>query len=1367
MEIDIAEQICLAVDQIIAKRLEDINYDTTITGTIVDNTDAKTYKYTCSNGSSNFIAYSRDTTYKVGDSVQITIPNGDYDQQKIIIGKYVAEDNDTPYIYTQPLDTIINVSSNLINNKEVIYGSLLANEDSHTKDSSFDLEVHLWTDSFDVPQAGFNRLGLAGQFRTWISSLEPKAGDFGYRLEIFTENPEIVGTDRVSIKDWIDLYNRVLNKEKITDAEGLFDATPKEWYNNIIFMGEPLTEARFKSLFAEKDNRIELVRLMLYTNTQITILRLERRDMYGDPYNYQSYYQQEAVFDISAVDAIVGMSLFFYETSRSFYNKDDKLMEYRNQFGNFPPNLFTKDPYVCLGYDLSSFDKEQAILYTMDSKGFRFENEPETAENQELNRKTVRLRWLHKFENGDIKVVNDDTEVGEYEVRWYRYKLGNPSADEYSGVYWERVENSPNSIFEYSFIPHYKEVQEQVKAIILCNGEIIRSNILTFNNELEVPNGATAELLAGLSIWCEDNSYGNYFLYGQNNDILKPDDAKRIRTFQARFADRDLILSEADVDKTAVELTEGQKIIWEFPLNNSMIIVDGFNYNYKRDAEGYLEQAKKYLEENPDYAENFLDKSENLWYNVIVEQYNERLFKLDGYYNNGEKIRVENGLIKIIRIGEDNRVEAHQDYRIEKTYASPKINNTVKCSVDKNGYTYSGSKELSFGLMGTNGTDATLTIDFNNNVSALTADVAEAVKITARLYDNNHNEVDFNNESLNLECEWTWAYYHQFSNADEEKFLTDALNAQGKKAEDLSYAELNRIRSEAVLAKVGESGVLIKTNQNSGFENNPDNVCFLQHPANIPMNENGLFMILQAKVKGWGNYDLIAYKAIPVRATRNYRYVVGPTEVIYNSAGYIDYYKGPYELYYAESVTEYDTVPSGIDIVKKEIGWQIYDPYWNSDKENKYIGTITEANILQPATMYFNDVAPYGAICYDDKGKILWIQPLVIMKNLYPSATLNRWDGKAIKINETEGYILTPAIASGKKNSDNTFSGVMIGDWADKDAEIGGTAEEITKQTGIYGFEHGAMSYAFKEDGTAFIGKDGKGRIMFDGNYAQIYSATYHNNNYGMMIDLGGEDQIPYIDIKSGSSSIMLKAEPGGSSIKFKGDGQDEIISITSDPDSFPLEIGDKFWVEWNGNLHANDATLHNVTASGHMASKLGVIGGWYIDDQVLKGGTTTFYDDGTYYWDESTPKIYLDAPNAAICGGRLKPSLDGSRMEVWGSLEIRKEDGSTLTGVSGNYIGHVTSGLPDKNGNIIDAHGIGMSVEGAGTLKVTTANIGLQFNGSISGGFISISDQALTLMSQAAVIAMYGNNIVFDGTQLEIKGISADKQKGIYARFA
>jgi hypothetical protein len=196
-------------------------------------------------------------------------------------------------------------------------------------------------------------------------------------------------------------------------------------------------------------------------------------------------------------------------------NEENKPIIYKDALGNkLPPNLFTKDPYICLGYDLEGFKQEEAILYTMNSKGYKFEGNPETNENKILNKKAVRLRWLHEFDNGDIHVINDDTNIGNFEVRWYKYKLGSPSADEYSGVYWERMENDSESVFDFSFIPAYNLAQEQIKAIILYNGNIIRSNILTFNNEKEVANSATTELLAGLSIWCQDNSYGNYFIYG-------------------------------------------------------------------------------------------------------------------------------------------------------------------------------------------------------------------------------------------------------------------------------------------------------------------------------------------------------------------------------------------------------------------------------------------------------------------------------------------------------------------------------------------------------------------------------------------------------------------------------------------------------------------------------------------------------------------------------------------------------------------------------------------------------------------------------------------------------------------------------------
>jgi hypothetical protein len=42
-------------------------------------------------------------------------------------------------------------------------------------------------------------------------------------------------------------------------------------------------------------------------------------------------------------------------------------------------------------------------------------------------------------------------------------------------------------------------------------------------------------------------------------------------------------------------------------------------------------------------------------------------------------------------------------------------------------------------------------------------------------------------------------------------------------------------------------------------------------------------------------------------------------------------------------------------------------------------------------------------------------------------------------MDEEEGTIVAPAIAAGKKNDNNTFSGVMIGDWS-----VTNTAGDIT-----------------------------------------------------------------------------------------------------------------------------------------------------------------------------------------------------------------------------------------------------------------------------------------------------------------------------------
>jgi hypothetical protein len=64
-------------------------------------------------GSSKFYAYSISTDYKKNDAVYVTVPNGDFNNQKLITGKQISK-NTSPYIFRTPFDTMVDVSTNLI-----------------------------------------------------------------------------------------------------------------------------------------------------------------------------------------------------------------------------------------------------------------------------------------------------------------------------------------------------------------------------------------------------------------------------------------------------------------------------------------------------------------------------------------------------------------------------------------------------------------------------------------------------------------------------------------------------------------------------------------------------------------------------------------------------------------------------------------------------------------------------------------------------------------------------------------------------------------------------------------------------------------------------------------------------------------------------------------------------------------------------------------------------------------------------------------------------------------------------------------------------------------------------------------------------
>ena len=114
---DISEQLFQAIDAIIQERFKQLNIDRIIVATITNNDRRKIGCYQVSTDNNiQFKVYSEITRYKVGDKVYVRIPDGDYTQQKVIIGRYIPENNQTiiTEIGSEQLDSLTKTVNNLL-----------------------------------------------------------------------------------------------------------------------------------------------------------------------------------------------------------------------------------------------------------------------------------------------------------------------------------------------------------------------------------------------------------------------------------------------------------------------------------------------------------------------------------------------------------------------------------------------------------------------------------------------------------------------------------------------------------------------------------------------------------------------------------------------------------------------------------------------------------------------------------------------------------------------------------------------------------------------------------------------------------------------------------------------------------------------------------------------------------------------------------------------------------------------------------------------------------------------------------------------------------------------------------------------------
>ena len=423
------------------------------------------------------------------------------------------------------------------------------------------------------------------------------------------------------------------------------------------------------------------------------------------------------------------------------------------------------------------------------------------------------------------------------------------------------------------------------------------------------------------------------------------------------------------------------------------------------------------------------------------------------------------------------------DYCIKNFWQSTCLNNNIKCVLSVNGIIYEAIKSFSFGEVSAQENNYTFQLEFKNNINAISLAEQEGVQVEAILRDSSGNRVLFG-ESLN-KISWGWW-----------------------KAPSQEYLEL--------IAEENNEIVNIKPLVDLVPE---DNFYILQATATI-------------EAAFGDNIVLNTYLPIPIRANKNYIKFSGADRILYNDQGIPKYNTGPYIL-------TNNNNQEVVCLIKIKNSEQTFDnqlqirDYYPSLKtyEGRKVG-------LSASPFYLKDLENKVCVYAVDGETVLWSQPILITQGNYSFNPLSKWDG-VLTLDEENGIILSAMIGAGKKNDDDSFSGVLLGDVQNSD-ETG----SITN-TGVYGFDHGKMVYSLKDDGTATFGVKGKGQIKLDGNEGTIVSGNWDDQQSGMKIDL--DDGILRIN-DQGKSRIFIS--PGTTSensyFQVKSNNENTLINISN-----------------------------------------------------------------------------------------------------------------------------------------------------------------------------------------------------------------------------
>lgn len=201
---------------IVAKQIvSELQYDKTILCQIVDDSKKSQGQYTVSDGNTKFIAYAESAEYRKDENVYVTIPNGDFNNEKFITGRKISGSTNI-YNYKEPFDQIVDLTGNLNPFKDAV-GELIANDEQRIemKVAEFNLE-----ENSNV--VNYTWLGVKADFKSMIKNA--MYGSYGLRIELITINSAVEPIIFDSSKFFGNAYNFIT----FTTQQQLFNIKGKD-----------------------------------------------------------------------------------------------------------------------------------------------------------------------------------------------------------------------------------------------------------------------------------------------------------------------------------------------------------------------------------------------------------------------------------------------------------------------------------------------------------------------------------------------------------------------------------------------------------------------------------------------------------------------------------------------------------------------------------------------------------------------------------------------------------------------------------------------------------------------------------------------------------------------------------------------------------------------------------------------------------------------------------------------------------------------------------------------------------------------------------------------------------------------------------